>query len=277
VDVTIVVVTRNRRERLLATLERLTELPERARIIVVDNDSDDGSPDAVGERFPDVATMRLTGNRGAAARNAGVAAAGTELVGFCDDDSWFEPGALTRAAELFDARPWLGLMAARIIVEPGGRLDPTCALMARTPLDGGRVLGFVAAGAVVLRRAFMESGGFAADYGVGGEELLLALDLAAAGWDLVYADDVVAHHEPDRGPRPGRTRVVVRNDICSAWMRRPLATALRHTARAALAAREPEVRAGMVDALRSAPAVFRRRRVLPARVERDVRLLERGA
>ena len=124
---------------------------------------------------------------GSAARTLGVAAAGTPLVAFSDDDSWWAPGALERAARAFETYPRLGLLAARIVVEPGGRLDPTSRAMRESPLacelalPGPPVLGFLACGAVARRSAVLECGGFHPRYGFGGEEHLLAVDLAAAG------------------------------------------------------------------------------------------------
>jgi GT2 family glycosyltransferase len=279
-----VVLTRNRLGPLLRTLERLTALPERPPIVVVDNGSDDGTPDAVLERFPDVELVRLPDNRGAAGRNVGVHQARTELVAFCDDDSWYAPGALARAASVFGAHPRLGLLAARILVGPEEGLDPACRTMAHSPLGGEgdapgpRVLGFVACGAIVRRAAFVEAGGFHADYAIGGEEQLLALDMAAAGWDLAYVDEVVAHHHPPRrGPTPGRRRAAVRNDLWSAWLRRPLRGAFEQTARLAWSARrDGEARAGLIDALRGAPRVVRGRRPVPVQVERALRAIERS-
>ena len=43
-NITIVIVTRNRVDTLLWTLSKLTALPEKPPIIVVDNASDDGTP-----------------------------------------------------------------------------------------------------------------------------------------------------------------------------------------------------------------------------------------
>jgi N-acetylglucosaminyl-diphospho-decaprenol L-rhamnosyltransferase len=280
---TVVVLTHNRLDPLLTTLERLRALPEQPHVVVVDNASDDGTPQVVRERFPDVTLIERDVNDGAAGRNEGVRAAATELVAFCDDDSWYEPGALTRAAELFAAHPRLGLIAARILVGPERKLDPTCAEMAGSalgvdPATGlSRVLGFVACGAVVRGDAFLAAGGFHSDYAIGGEEHLVALDMAAAGWELIYADDVVAHHHPpQRGPKAGRRRRAMRNDLWSAWLRRPLPGAIERTARLAWGGRrDREARAGVVDALRGAPRIMRDRRPVPPRVERAVRRLER--
>jgi GT2 family glycosyltransferase len=184
---TIVLATRDRRERVLATLARLDELAERPRVVVVDDASTDGTASAVRGRFPDVTVIASRQDIGSAARTVGVEAAETPLVAFSDDDSWWAPGALRRAVEVFDAYPRLGLIAARILVEPDGRLDPTCAAMRDSPLPsdmqlpGPPVLGFLACGAVARRSAVLACGGFHARFGFGGEEHLLAVDMAAAG------------------------------------------------------------------------------------------------
>src|SRR5215207_9263281 len=88
-SVTVVTMTRNRRAKLLCTLSALADLPERPPVIVVDNDSDDGSPAAVAAAFPAVEVIRLPGNAGAAARNVGARHARTPYVAFADDDSWW--------------------------------------------------------------------------------------------------------------------------------------------------------------------------------------------
>ena len=101
----VVVITRNRRERLVRTLSHLTDLPERPPVVVVDNASDDGTPDVVRARFPHVRVGALPANHGALARTVGVRAATTPYVAFSDDDSWWAAGALLRAADHFDAAP----------------------------------------------------------------------------------------------------------------------------------------------------------------------------
>ena len=95
---TVVVCTHDRRERLLATLGRLRALESPPPIVVVDNASTDGTAAAVRRRYLDVAVIESRRPLGSAARTLGVAAAGTPLVAFSDDDSWWAPGALERAA-----------------------------------------------------------------------------------------------------------------------------------------------------------------------------------
>ena len=273
----IVIATRNRREDLLVTLRRLAATDPDSPVVVVDNGSDDGTPDAVRGEHPHVEVLELGRNAGAAARTAGARALTTPVVAFCDDDSWWAPGALTRVARAFAAHPALGLVAGRILVGPDERLDPTCDAMAGSPLSqapglpGVRVLGFVACGAAVRRVAFLEAGGFHPRMGVGGEETLMALDLAARGWGLAYLDDVVAHHhpQPDAG-RTDRDAVVLRNRLWSAWLRRPAAQALVETARALAGTTVSAAATGVPQALRGAAWIARDRRVVPAAVEREL-------
>ncbi|WP_127783591.1 glycosyltransferase [Rhodococcus sp. X156] len=275
---TVVMMTRDRRAQLLTSLAHLSALPERPPIILVDNGSTDGTAAAVRAAHPEVSLVEPGRNLGAGARNLGVQLASTPCVAFSDDDSWWAPGALGRAAEHFDACPRLAVLAARTLVGPQERLDPVSVAMAASPLPvaadlpGPSVLGFVACAAVVRRRAFLQAGGFSPVIFFLGEEAVLAQDLAAAGWGLSYADDVVAHHHPQPGAdRRGRRQLQARNDVLSAWLRRPLPVALRHTA---AALRDGDARPSVPELARRLPAALRTRRRLPAEVEAQVRLLE---
>jgi GT2 family glycosyltransferase len=283
--VTVVIATRNRRETLARTLRRLGQLNPVPPVIVVDNGSEDGTAQAVRERFPAVQVLALSRNRGAAARNLGVQAARLPYVAFSDDDSWWAPGALERAAAILDRHPQLGLLAARTLVGPEERTDPVSALMANSPLPatvsapGPSVLGFLACSAVLRREAFLQVGGFNPVLFFLGEETLLAYDLAAAGWQLCYLDDVIAHHHPSASrPDPRRrTSTEWRNALLTTWMRRPVRVAASSTgALAWTSLRDPAARAALVGVLARLPAALAHRAPLPALLERQVRLLENG-
>jgi GT2 family glycosyltransferase len=279
--VAVVIATRNRGTELLDTLARLQALHEQPPIVVVDNGSSDGTAELVRVRCPGVQVVGLRRNQGGAARTVGARLVDSPYVAFSDDDSWWAPGALRRAAELLERHPRLAVLAARVLVGPDERLDPVCREMARSPLPpaadlpGPSVLGFIACGAVVRRAAFLEVGGFDVRLGVGGEEELLSVDLAARGWGLAYVEEVVAHHHPSPSRDPsGRRRVQVRNALWSAWLRRPLGGAARQTAHlAALAMHQPGAWSGMLLALLGLPWVLRERRPVPRELEAELRTL----
>jgi GT2 family glycosyltransferase len=280
----VVVITRDRRESLLRTLDRLAALPERPPVVVVDNGSADGTAQAVRARHPAVGLLTPGRNLGAVGRNLGAAALAAPYVAFSDDDSWWEPGALARAVRVFDEHPRLALIAAATSVgESAGHPDPLNEVLAASPLGteadlpGPSVLGFLACAAVVRREAFLGVGGFHPVLHFGAEERLLALDLAARGWGLAHCPEVVARHDPDPGGRPGRTARVRRNDLLTAWMRRPLRHALARTAGLARDSRtDPQARRALAGAARRLPSALAHRRVLPPSLERRVRALEPG-
>ena len=279
----VVVLTYNRRREVVATVERLLALPEQPRVVVVDNGSSDGTPDVLRERFPAVTCIRLTDNPGGAGRNVGAAACDRPYIAFCDDDTWWEPGSVTRAADLFEDYPRLGAICGKVLVGEAERLDPTCTLMATSPIvpraaiPGPAVMGFLAGAVMVRRSAFLATGGFERRFFIGGEEELLALDMVTAGWELAYVDEVVSHHHPSSQVRDhaGRRRVQVRNRLWVAWLRRPLLPALRLTVAAISRGKgNPDARAGVAEALRSLPWALAHRRVIPRHVERRVQALE---
>jgi GT2 family glycosyltransferase len=284
--VTVVIATRDRRQELIRTLRKLHALIPPPPVIVVDNGSTDGTADAVREQFTGVVVLALRRNYGAPARNLGVLAARTRYVAFSDDDSWWAPGALQRAEAALERHPQLGLVAARTLVGPTERPDPVNQLMAASPLPrspdapGPSVLGFLACSVVLRRRAFCEVGGFSSLLFFVGEERLLCYDLAAAGWERAYLNDVVAHHHasPHR-PAPGRRRVAeLRNALLTAVLRRPPRVALAAAATLARdSVRDAAARRALCAALVRLPAALRRRAPLPVAVEQQVCMLEDGA
>jgi GT2 family glycosyltransferase len=219
---------------------------------------------------------------GAAARTLGVRHVDAPYVAFCDDDTWWEPGSLRRAADLFDAHPRLAIVTGRVLVGPENREDPACAVLASSPLPrepgmpGPPLLGFLAGASVVRRSAFLEVGGFEPRFFIGGEEEMLAADLAARDWWLCYVSELVAHHHPSPlRDAPRRRSTTARNALWFTWLRRPLFVALRKTLQ--FAWRRPWNRdtwLTLYEGLRGMPWVLRRRRPLPAKVERGLRLLE---
>jgi GT2 family glycosyltransferase len=219
--------------------------------------------------------VQLPANAGAVARTDGVRWALTPYVAFADDDSWWEPGALERAADLLDAHPQVAVVVGRVRMAADGSEDAVtrkhrAAVLGHSPA-GPDVLSFPAFAAVVRRDAYCAVGGFSRLLFFGGEEHLLALDLAAAGWQLVFAEELTAWHDPagpDR-PSPQRWALQTRNDVLVDWLRRPLPVALTSTARLARRAiREPAARRAVSGVVRRLPTALRQRRPVPAEVER---------
>lgn len=193
-----VIVTRNRRGTLLHTLDQLSAPEQSHRVLGVDNPSSEGTESAVRARAPQTTVISLSRNLGSAARTCGVLEASEPYIAFCDDDSWWGPGSLSR------------------------------------------------------------------------------LDLAAAGRDLAYVPEIVAHHHPPpRSDPTGRRWRQARNALWFAWMRRPLSGALHETAsvlRRGLSDRA--VARGISDAVAGSGLVLRERRPVGPELERRLRQLD---
>jgi GT2 family glycosyltransferase len=281
--VTVVLLTHNRREQALRTVRALQGLPEQPPLIVVDNASMDGTAQALAEAYPELALLRAPRNLGAAARNLGAAQVQTPYVAFCDDDVCWHDGALSHAATLLDAHPRIAVLCAQVLVGAQAKPDPTSLQMAASPLpsDGlpGRAIAGYLAGACVMRvQAFLQVGGYRPELFIGGEEELVALDLLAAGWQLVYAPSVVAHHFPSpHRDAPRRCHLLARNAIWVACMRYPPRDVLRRAWRQLReAARRHGLWALVRDTAAGLPWALSERHVLPRAVRQMLRQVQRA-
>ncbi|MEW2578582.1 glycosyltransferase family 2 protein [Streptomyces syringium] len=321
---TVIVITHNRRDELLHTLDRLAALPERPPVTVVDNASTDHTAHAVRTHHPGVTLLTPGRNLGAAGRNLAARLATTPYLAFCDDDSWWEPGSLTGAADLLQAHPRLAAVTARILVHPAPAQapptpaeepsaqapftpaeqppaeepsaegpsaeepsaepfeDPVVTELRHSPLPRPPWLptpalgSFLAAATVLRTDAFRTAGGFSPRLWLGGEEELLAADLAAHGWWLTYADHLTAHHRPSphRDTRL-RRRHGIRNTLWSTWLRRSAPAALRRTAHLARTVpRDATSARAFAEAAAGICWILRERRPVPRAVEDRLRLLD---
>lgn len=272
---TVVVLTHNHKTRLLQTLRALESLADGWPIIVVDNGSTDGTSKAVGHEFPGVMLIRSRRNIGAAARNIAVAYAHTPYIAFSDDDMRWEPGALQTAVSIMDNNPSIAVVSGCIGEADSGRIDRDRLAMMPGPtlhqdLPESRQLAFQPQACVFRTRAFYEAGGFWPPMFQDGEEVLLALDLADKGWQMVYTDEVRSWRTSSAlKPEPGAMRRRMRNTIWAAWMRLPIQLAWQESVTQGLeAARCQQLKAVLLSVASGMVRVLQHRRVVSDDVAR---------
>src|SRR5690606_10972467 len=110
--VSVIVVSWNTRQILIDCL-RSVYAQTRAwmQVLVVDNDSHDGSADAVAEQFPAVELIRSDTNLGfARANNRGVERATGEYILFLNPDTIILDGAIDTMLEFMKAHPTIGVL-----------------------------------------------------------------------------------------------------------------------------------------------------------------------
>jgi hypothetical protein len=202
----VVVVTANRREELLATLRSLEEQDAPFELVVVDNGSSDGSVASVRQTWPDSVILALSENSGAAAgRNRGIAAASGDVLVFLDDDASFEaPDALSRIRARFEGDPSLGVVTSYARFFPSGEPD-RAAIPRRTKrvVDSDCAVSyFCGVGFATRRDMFAITGTFPEDFVYYCEELGLAWRAIEAGYRIVWAPDLVVLHRHSVLARP---------------------------------------------------------------------------
>jgi N-acetylglucosaminyl-diphospho-decaprenol L-rhamnosyltransferase len=232
-SLSVVIVTHDNREAVRGALPALTaQLDDGDELIVVDNDSSDGSVDAVRDVAPDAILLDAGANLGfAAGCNRGASAASGELLLFLNPDAVVGPGfreAIERP--LAGGRGWAawqGLVTAEagtVVNTRGGVVHFTgiaWAGGAGEPLDrpegqaryGPSIQpGFVSGACLAISRdVFERVGGFASEFFLYHEDVDLSLRLRLAGHALGVEPAARVEHDYEFAKGPAKWRQLERN------------------------------------------------------------------
>jgi N-acetylglucosaminyl-diphospho-decaprenol L-rhamnosyltransferase len=208
----VVVVTYNSANTVAGTLiELASQLRSGDEVVVVDNSSSDGTPDAVRAAAPGARVLEQQRNIGfAAGCNTGAAATSAPLLLFLNPDARPARGCLDALRRTAVECPAWGAWQALVTMDGGRRINTAgnvahylgmgwagrCgAPVAEAPR--GRVQADFASGAalVVRREAWEHVDGFDVDYFMYGEDLDLALRLWSAGWAVGVEPNARVEHE----------------------------------------------------------------------------------
>lgn len=218
--ISVVITSYNARGHLERCLAKLAE--QRGswdEVIVVDNASDDGSPEAVEDAFPFCRLLRLGENVGfGAATNRGAEVASGEYLLLLNSDAWLADGALELLARRLDADAKLALAAPRLFYPDGrpqfvwvpstgvvgeavqmlrNRFEPRAWNHGAVPKVLRLLLGpgwYTAACLLVRKSAFDAVGGFDERFFLYFEDVDLSLRLLRAGWKLAEEASAEAFH-----------------------------------------------------------------------------------
>ncbi len=136
-DVSIVITTYNVRDLLAECLESVYRSRGLAafEVFVVDNDSVDGTPEMIRERFPQVRLFVNDENLGfARANNRAIREASGRYLLILNPDTRIRENTLAHMVEVMDERPEVGLAGVKL-VRPDGDMDQACRRSFPTPLN----------------------------------------------------------------------------------------------------------------------------------------------
>jgi GT2 family glycosyltransferase len=226
-DLSLVIVNWNTREKLHDCLssiaEHLRAVPH--EVIVIDNDSSDGSPEMVEEEFADVRLVRNADNVGfGRANNQGMRMAGGEWLLLLNSDTLLTDDSVARLFEKVRRVPRLGVAHCKLVF-PDGRTQfttypfPTLGRTVFEALGLYKLVSRKLAGSILLtgywdydeerdvdwvagafmllpRRVFEQTGGFDESLFMYGEDLEWCYRIRDAGWNIrFYPDASIVHFD----------------------------------------------------------------------------------
>jgi N-acetylglucosaminyl-diphospho-decaprenol L-rhamnosyltransferase len=234
---TAIVVSFNTRTDTLRCLRSLRERGTRPiQVVVADNDSQDGSADAIRAEHPEVELLLLGANLGyAAANNRGLALVQTPYALLLNSDAELKPGAAEALTDYLDNHPRVALVGPRTLnsdgtlqISWGPDLTPLRewrhrlwrrAVAAGAGAASTRLAGLATqahapdwlSGSCLLCRmeSLRQVGFFDEGYFLYEEDADLCLRLRRAGWALAFVPEaeVVHHQGRSMAAAPEQTRL----------------------------------------------------------------------
>jgi GT2 family glycosyltransferase len=177
------------------------------RIVVVDNNSTDGSPELIRRAYPDVVLLENSTNLGfAAGSNRAIAACATEHVLVLNTDVFLEADFIERLLPEFEQSPRIGALTGEVFEEATGtRISGGFFMRRMLRMRPSQTLDrpeevFGASGALVLfrREALedikVEDEYFDSSYFMYGEDIDLAWRAQLMGWETHFVPGARARH-----------------------------------------------------------------------------------
>jgi GT2 family glycosyltransferase len=212
-DVAVSIVNTNNRDLLLACLESLRGTE--AEVVVLDNASEDGSADAVRERFPDVRVIAQELRAGFGANhNTVIRATDSRYVYVLNEDTTSDDWGFSQLLAFLDANRQVAALGPSLVYPDGSHQPsawrfptPAVALLGLPTLGRfgveqstgarPRAVDWLMGAALLLRREALDDVGlFDEGFFLYSEETDLCLRLHRNGWRACYFPEVtVVHHE----------------------------------------------------------------------------------
>ncbi len=195
--ISVVIVTRNRKEDLIQTLTNFQKqtYPDK-EIIVIDNCSTDGTKEEIPKLFPNVYYEWIPENFDIRSIILGVYKSTGDIIWRTDSDSHPEsPQTFEKVVEIFQKHPEIDIIATEIVDANRGhdvydwykiKVDKV-----NIPDGGYPSPGFLGGGAAIRRRVFDTIGGF---NGFGFEEFEFSARAIIAGFNIRYFPNIRTIH-----------------------------------------------------------------------------------
>ncbi|MEA2191319.1 MAG: hypothetical protein QOI73_1440 [Solirubrobacteraceae bacterium] len=197
-------------ECLQSLVDALGEVEGDSEIIVVDNHSRDGAPQAARERFPGLHIVELPDNVGfAGAVNVGVRQTSGTWVLLLNNDATIEPRAVGALLDAASGHDDVGSLATQMRFTRGGEINSAGIGVDRLGVAFDRHIGRppqagepdvtevfgASAGGALMRRSMLEHiGGFDESLFMYLDDVDVAWRARMRGWRCLYVPKAIVHH-----------------------------------------------------------------------------------
>ncbi len=245
-------------------------------MIVVDNNSKDGTEKMVKHDFPFVKYIKLGHNSGIAGYNVGFRKAKGDYIVALDSDSYPHPEAITKMAELLKKNSDAGIVAFDVHTPTKKNLE--------TVIDSDEVkdiIGYHGAGAGIRKEVFQNIGYWFEPFFLYFNEMDHALRATRKGFRIITSPAVRAFHKSSVVARPSRNApyFYLRNGFWLVWRNFPLPQMVLATFGLVRMAvyetfhqRTTVYMEAMKDAFKNIFTIFRTRKPLDATAFKKVRI-----
>ncbi len=229
--VSVIILSFNRRDEMRECLQSVyaQDYPD-FEIVMLDNASTDGSVEMLEAEFPSVRLIRLSENVGSSAGRclALEKASGKYVLQIDNDATLSPPDAMRRMVKRFEAEDDLGVIFAKVVDPPTGRVYRPGYGDAHVE-DEFYTWRFHGCIAMIRREAITKAGYYLpAEFFRAGEENDLATRVQDCDYNILYMPSIVAYHKlsPKARDKSEIIFLTVRNNIRVAWKFFPVGRAL---------------------------------------------------
>lgn len=233
-QVSIVLITWNRKEELRNTLKYLFKYKHFFKeLIVVDNGSDDGTPEMIIKEFPSICLIRLHKNTGVCeARNIGAVNAKNDLILFLDDDGYFDASTIPLLVEQFENNEKIAVIGGQVVKIAHKLLEEIdFSVFKPSVSELTKSYNFVGTMFMIRRHVFFDVGMFPDYFFYSNEENDLSLRILKKGYEIYKCNYAIMLHYASSKQRPPKRHqyYYYRNIHFQIWRNLPLIFAIKES------------------------------------------------
>ncbi len=201
-DISFVIVTKNRATALAFTLEKIQNIVVASKqevLVFIDGCE---ATEAIKKDFPWVKWFGVSKSIGASpARNHLYKnAVGTLLIGLDDDAHPLTASCVTQCQALFEKHPKLGIVAFQE-VRGVFASDADALLQAEKESKCYQTNDFIGCGFAIKNEVYQKTNGFPVWMDIYGEETCVAYEVLDAGYDIIYDNSIIVNHRVNKQQR----------------------------------------------------------------------------